>query len=191
MLHKWKAAVYLGMNIYQPIAQRHRTTQSTYWCILAAPIHQYCFNRIFGWKWVIGVFPLQTWALTFLTLWTWAPCAQLASSRARSFYQRWPRPHSWPQMWRLKVSWVSMATRRTTRSTPHCCVSLSVVSALFCLTPSCPYWFPPFLFFWVFFFFFFLASFCFHILFLFFFKAFVSWDLSYSIKSWCHPLASK
>lgn len=69
----------------------------------------------------------------FLILWTWAHYVQPASSQGKSSYQRWPRPHSWPQMWRLKVSWVPMATMRTTLSTPHCCVSLSVVSALLLL----------------------------------------------------------
>lgn len=76
---------------------------------------------------------VQMWASTFLIPWTWVRYVQPVSSQGRSFYQRWPRPHSWPQMWRLKVSWVPMATRRTTHSTPHCCVSLSVISALFLL----------------------------------------------------------
>lgn len=82
---------------------------------------------------------MQTWVSMFLILWTWARYMRPASSQGRSFYQRWPRPHSWPQMWRLKVSWVPTATRRTTRSTPHCCVSLSVISALFLLPLWCSY----------------------------------------------------
>lgn len=85
----------------------------------------------------------QTLASMFPTLWTSARCAQLGSNQGRSFYQRWPHPHSWPLMWRLKVSWVPMATRRTTHSTPHCCVSLSCHFSSF-PSPSQPR-FPPFL----------------------------------------------
>lgn len=88
----------------------------------------------------------QMWASTFLILWIWARCVPPVSSQGRSFSQRWPRPHSWPQMWRLKVSWVPMATMRTTRCTPHCCVSLSVFSALWPPSCFCPLLFPYFLF---------------------------------------------
>lgn len=87
-------------------------------------------------------FLAQTWASTFPTLWTWAHCVRPGSNRERNFYQRLPRPHSWPQMWRLKVSWVPMATMRTTHSTPHCSVSLSVISAL--LLPPLRLALPPF-----------------------------------------------
>lgn len=76
------------------------------------------------------------WASTFPIHWTWVRWGQLASSQGRSFYQRWPHPHLWHQMWRLKVSWVPMATRTTTRSTPHCCVSLSFLLFFFLPTDT-------------------------------------------------------
>ena len=56
-------------------------------------------------------------------------------------------------MWRLKVSWVPTATRRTTHSTPHCCVSLSCQFSPYpspsqaCFPPFLSS--PPFLFFHV------------------------------------------